>query len=57
MAIINTFDDLKIFLNNLKKNKNKCIIAINGYKIIGYLNIFPLNTKENCLKISKPKLI
>ena len=30
MAIINTFDDLKIFLNNLKKNKNKCIIAISG---------------------------
>ncbi len=57
MAIINTFDDLKIFLNNLKKNKNKCIIAIDGNKIIGYLNIFPLNTKETCLKISKPKLI
>ena len=57
MAIINTFDDLKIFLNNLKKNKNKCIIAINGNKIIGYLNIFPLNNKETCLKISKPKLI
>ena len=57
MAIINTFDDLKIFLNNLKKNKNKCIIAIQGSKIIGYLNIFPLNTKETCLKISTPKLI
>ena len=57
MAIINTFDDLKIFLNNLKRNKNKCIIAIDGNKIIGYLNIFPLNTKETCLKISKPKLI
>ena len=57
MAIINTFDDLKIFLNNLRKNKNKCIIAIDGKKIIGYLNIFPLNTKETCLKISKPKLI
>jgi len=41
MAIINTFDDLKIFLNNLKKNKNKCIIAICGNEIIGYLNIFP----------------
>ena len=27
MAIINTFDDLKIFLNNLRKNKNKCIIC------------------------------
>ncbi|MBO8231861.1 hypothetical protein CU311_04195 [Prochlorococcus marinus str. MU1402] len=57
MAIINTFDDLKIFLNNLKKNKNKCIIAISGKEIIGYLNIFPLNKKETCLKISKPKLI
>jgi len=57
MAIINTFDDLKIFLNNLKKNKNKCIIAIYGNEIIGYLNIFPLNKKESCLKISKPKLI
>ena len=42
MAIINTIDDLKIFLNNLKKNKNKCIIAIYGNEIIGYLNIFPL---------------
>ena len=57
MAIINTFDDLKIFLNNLKKNKNKCIIAIYGNEIIGYLNIFPLNKKETCLKLSKPNLI
>jgi len=57
MAIINTFDDLKIFLNNLKKNKNKCIIAKFGNEIIGYLNIFPLNKKETCLKISKPKLV
>jgi hypothetical protein len=57
MAIINTFDDLKIFLNNLKKNKNKCIVAICGNEIIGYLNIFPLNKKETCLKISKPILI
>ena len=57
MAIINTFDDLKIFLNHLRKNKNKCIIAIYGSKIIGYLNIFPLNDKENCLRISKPNLI
>ncbi len=57
MAIINTFDDLKIFLNNLKKNKNKCIIAICRNEIIGYLNIFPLNKKETCLKISKPKFI
>lgn len=57
MAIINTFDDLKIFLNNLKKNKKICIIAIYGNEIIGYLNIFPLNKKETCLKITKPKLI
>jgi len=57
MAIINTFDDLKVFLNNLKKNKNKCIIAIFGNEIIGYLNIFPLNKKETCLKISKPKIL
>ncbi len=57
MAIINTFDDLKIFLNHLKKNKHKCIIAIEEKKIIGYLNIFPLNDKGNCLRISKPNLI
>ena len=57
MAIINTFDDLKIFLNNLKKNKHKCIIAIEEKKIIGYLNIFPLNDKGTCLRISKPNLI
>ncbi len=56
MAIINTFDDLKIFLNNLKKNKHKCIIAIEENKIIGYLNIFPLNFKGSCLRISKPNL-
>ena len=57
MAIINTFDDLKIFLNNLKKNKHKCIIAIEDKKIIGYLNIFPLNDKGTCLRISKPNFI
>ena len=57
MAIINTFDDLKIFLNHLKKNKHKCIIAIEEKKIIGYLNIFPLNDKGTCLRISKPSLI
>jgi len=56
MAIINTFEDLKIFLNNLKKNKHKCIIAIEEKKIIGYLNIFPLNCKGSCLRISKPIL-
>ena len=57
MAIINTFDDLKIFLNLLKKNKHRCIIAIEEKKIIGYLNIFPLNEKGTCLRISKPNLI
>ena len=57
IALINTFDDLKIFLNNLKKNKHKCIIAISEYKIIAYLNIFPLNSKGTCLRISKPNLI
>ena len=57
MAIINTFDDLKIFLNHLKKNKHKCIIAIEEKKIIGYLNIFPLNDKGTCLRISKPNLM
>ena len=56
MAIINTFEDLKIFLNNLKKNKHKCIIAIEEKKIVGYLNIFPLNFKGSCLRISKPNL-
>ena len=57
MAIINTFNDLKIILNNLKKNKLKCIIAIEEKKIIGYLNIFPLNDKGTCIRISKPNLI
>ena len=57
MAIINTFDDLKIFLNNLKKNKHKCIIAIEEKKIIAYLTIFPLNDKGTCLRISNPNLI
>ncbi len=57
MAIINTFDDLKLFLKNLKKNKKKCIIAIYDNEIIGYLNIFPLNNQETCLKISDPKII
>ena len=56
MAIINTFEDLKIFLKNLKKNKHKCIIAIEEKKIVGYLNIFPLNFKGSCLRISKPNL-
>ena len=57
MAITNTFDDLKVFLYNLKKGKNKVIIAINQKKIVDYINIYPLNEKETCLKISKPELI
>ncbi len=57
IAIKNTFDDLKIFLKNLKKNKHRCIIAIEERKIIGHLNIFPLNDKGTCLRISKPNLI
>ena len=57
MSIINTIDNLKIFLNHLKKNKHKCIIAIEGGSITGYLNIFPLNDKGTCLRISKPYII
>ena len=57
MAIINTFDDLKIFLNSLEKNKNKCIIAIKNRKIVGYLYIHPINLKKTCLKISSPVII
>ena len=37
MALINTFDDLKIFISKLEKNKYKCIIAIERKKIIGYV--------------------
>ena len=57
MALINTFDDLKIFINNLEKNKYKCIIAIENKKIIGYVYTFPLNNKKTCLKINKPEII
>ena len=56
MAIIKTFEDLKNFLNNLKKNKHKCISAIEEKKVVGYLNIFPLNCKGSCLRISKLNL-
>ncbi len=57
MAIINTFDDIKIFLSNLEKNKYKCIIAIKEKKIIGYVYTFPINNKKTCLKINSPKII
>ena len=57
MAIINTFDDLKIFLNSLEKNKNKFIIAIKNRKIVGYLYIHPINVKKTCLKINSPVII
>ena len=57
MAIINTFEDLKIFLNNLEKNKYKCIIAIQNKRIIGYLYTYPINNKKTCLKINTPEII
>ena len=57
MAIINTFDDLKIFLSNLEKNKYKCIIAIKNKKIIGYVYTNPINNKKTCLKINRPEII
>jgi len=57
MALISTFEDLKIFLVNLEKNKNKCIIAIQNNKLIGYVYTYPLNEKKTCLKINVPKII
>jgi len=57
MVIINTLDDLKIFLSNLDKNKNKCIIAIQNRRIIGYLYTYTLNYKKTCVKINAPKFI
>ena len=57
MALINTFDDLKIFISNLEKNKYKCIIAIERKKIIGYVYTYPINNKKTCLKINSPTLI
>ena len=56
MAIINTFDDLKIFLSNLDKNKKKCIIAFQNNEIIGYVYTHPLNETKTCLKINGPKI-
>ena len=57
MALINTFDDLKIFISNLEKNKYKCIIAIESKKIIGYVYSYPINNKKTCLKINSPLIL
>lgn len=57
MALINTFDDLKIFISTLEKNKYKCIIAIERKKIIGYVYTYPINNKKTCLKITSPTII
>ncbi len=57
MALINTFDDLKIFISKLEKNKYKCIIAIERKKIIGYVYTYPINNKKTCLKIASPTII
>ena len=57
MALINTFDDLKIFISKLEKNKYKCIVAIESKKIIGYAYTYPINNKKTCLKISSPIII
>jgi len=56
MALINTFDDLKIFISTLEKNKYKCIIAIERKKIIGYVYTYPINNKQTCLKITSPTI-
>ena len=56
MAIINTFEDLKRFLINLETNKNKCIIAIQNKKVIGFIHSYPINEKKTCLKIAEPKI-
>jgi len=57
MAILNTLNDLKIILNSLDGIKNKCTIAIQDNKIIGYVHTFPLNEKKTCLKINSPILV
>ena len=57
MALINTLDDLKVFISTLEKNKYKCIIAIERKKIIGYVYTYPINNKKTCLKISSPIII
>tara|TARA_Y100000589_G_scaffold184855_1_gene175155 strand:+ start:10314 stop:11345 length:1032 start_codon:yes stop_codon:yes gene_type:complete len=57
MAILNTLNDLRIILNSLDGTKNKCIIAIQDNKIIGYVHTYPLNEKKTCLKINAPSFI
>ncbi len=57
MAILNTLNDLRIILNSLDGIKNKCIIAIQDNKIIGYVHTYPLNEKKTCLKINSPNII
>ena len=56
MALINTFDDLRVYIRNLEKNKYKCIIAIKNKKIIGYVYTYPINNKKTFLKISSPTI-
>ena len=56
MALINTFDDLRVFIRNLEKNKYKCVIAIKNKKIIGYVYTYPINNKKTFLKISSPTI-
>ena len=57
MAILNTLNDLRIILNSLDGIKNKCTIAIQDKKIIGYVHTYPLNEKKTCLKINSPCII
>tara|TARA_Y100001968_G_scaffold330452_1_gene382381 strand:+ start:9160 stop:10188 length:1029 start_codon:yes stop_codon:yes gene_type:complete len=57
MAIINTFDDIKTFLSNMDKIKQKCIIAIENKKIVGFIYTYPLNEKKSCIQINSPNLI
>ena len=57
MALINTLDDLNKFIHRLQTNKNKCIIAIQNKKVIGFIHVYPLNEKKTCLKINEPIII
>ena len=42
MAILNTLNDLRIILNAIDGLKNKCTIAIQDKKIIGYVHTLSL---------------